>query len=316
METELKFQIPRGQGAAVARDLAGAPTTRLQALYVDTAGRHLAQAAMALRLRQEGRRWVQTLKGRGDGLLQRLEHEVNLPPGAVRRGGSPLLAALDLARHDGDAAGQRLRAVLAAAGDPPLVQVYRTDITRRHRQVRHGGAVIEIAHDRGYLIAGEGDGERRLRVDEVEFELVKGPASALPALASRWVLRHGLWWDCRTKSERGQRLALGPERVPPRPVGAPRTPRHAAAWRLAVLEQLAETLPNGAELASDLALPGHAEAWCDGLAALGRLLQLKAAPPEAASLAAQWPAGDGAPTLREPALNAALLALLGLTLAA
>ncbi|MBC7938411.1 MAG: CYTH domain-containing protein [Chitinophagaceae bacterium] len=81
-ETELKFQVPPPRRAALRRAVATstAQTTRLQAVYADTADHRLAAAGLALRLRKEGTRWVQTLKGRGDGLMQRLEHEVPLPP--------------------------------------------------------------------------------------------------------------------------------------------------------------------------------------------------------------------------------------------
>ena len=51
-------------------------------------------------------------------------------------------------------------------------------------------------------------------IDEIEFELKRGPPQALTSLAARWVVRHGLWWDVRTKSERGYRLALGMAEVP------------------------------------------------------------------------------------------------------
>ncbi len=80
IETELKFQVPRGQRGLLRQAVATATaaTTRLQAVYADTAGLHLAAAGMALRLRKEGRVWVQTLKGRGDGLASRFEHEVVL----------------------------------------------------------------------------------------------------------------------------------------------------------------------------------------------------------------------------------------------
>jgi CHAD domain-containing protein len=40
-------------------------------------------------------------------------------------------------------------------------------------------------------------------VCEIEFELVRLRRGAAEALAARWVRRHGLWWDVRTKSERG-----------------------------------------------------------------------------------------------------------------
>lgn len=71
--------------------------------------------------------------------------------------------------------------------------------------------MIEIAHDHGRISA---DG-RSVAVDEIEFELVSGPPAALPALAARWVARFGLWWDVRTKSERGFGWRLGRTRCRP-----------------------------------------------------------------------------------------------------
>ncbi|HRC38624.1 MAG TPA: CYTH domain-containing protein, partial [Rubrivivax sp.] len=178
METELKFQIPPARSAALRRAMAtaSARTVRLQALYADTADQRLAAAGLALRLRKEGRVWVQTLKGRGDGLMRRLEHEVRLPP----QRGTP---ALDPQRHAGTPVGELLAVALAQAGEgsAELRTLYRTDIRRLHRRVRHGGAVIEIAHDHGRISA---DG-RSVAVDEIEFELVSGPPAALPALAAK-----------------------------------------------------------------------------------------------------------------------------------
>ena len=81
-EIVLKLQVPAARRGAVDAAVAGtspAPRLRLQAAYHDTPERTLAAAGLALRLRREGRQWVQTLKGRGDGLMQRLEHEVTLP---------------------------------------------------------------------------------------------------------------------------------------------------------------------------------------------------------------------------------------------
>ncbi len=73
-EIELKLAVPPAARAAVraAVATASAQRVRLRAAYADTADQRLAAAGFALRLRQEGRRWVQTLKGRGDGLLARL----------------------------------------------------------------------------------------------------------------------------------------------------------------------------------------------------------------------------------------------------
>ena len=258
-ETELKFQVPAARSAAVrgAVGTATAQTTRLRAVYVDTPELHLARAHVALRLRQEGETWVQTLKGRGDGLMQRLEHEVPLP---LQRG----TPELDLRRHAGTPAAAALAAALPAGA--VLQPLYTTDILRLHRRVRSGGAVIEIAHDVGALLAAG----RRADVDEIEFELISGPPAALPAVARRWVARHGLWWDCRTKSERGTRLALHQAHVPA--VGAAGDVDAAlqaasasvdalnGAWRTALQACLAHVLPNAAELAAGDGAPAHLHA--------------------------------------------------------
>ena len=79
-EIELKFQVPAESRAAVAAAVAGragaGQVQRLQAAYHDTAERALANAGVALRLRREGPRWVQTLKAIGGDAMTRLEHNV------------------------------------------------------------------------------------------------------------------------------------------------------------------------------------------------------------------------------------------------
>jgi inorganic triphosphatase YgiF len=249
LETELKFQVPPAQGSALRRAVAtaSARTVRLQAFYADTPDHRLAAAGLALRLRKEGRLWVQTLKGRGDGLMRRLEHEVRLPP----QTGAP---ALDPQRHAGSAAGDAL--ALALGDGAELHTLYATDIRRLHRRVRHGGALIEIAYDHGRIVAGG----RAVAVNEIEFELVSGPPAALPALAARWAARFGLWWDVRTKSERGFRLALGQDLVPAVKAGAAELPADAGpadAWALVLHSALAQALPNAAEIAAGTDAPEH-----------------------------------------------------------
>ena len=256
METELKFQVPAVSRQALHKAVAtaSAATTRLQAVYADTPAQDLAAAGLALRLRKEGRVWVQALKGRGDGLLNRLEHEVKLP---AQSGTS----ALDLARHAGTPAGERLAAALPP--DAVLLPLYRTDISRLHRQLRFEGAVVEVAYDRGWLLAGEGDTPRKLAVNEIEFELLSGPAAKLAALALRWAGKHALWWDSRTKSERGLRLALGLTSGPAVTVQPPtRRPGDAAVppGHAALQAALAQTVANAAELAEGLGGDEHLQA--------------------------------------------------------
>jgi len=248
-ETELKFQVPPAARAALLRAVATARAqrTRLRATYADTADHRLAAAGFALRMRLEGSSWVQTLKGRGDGLAQRLEDEVPIGPSRHE-------PALDATRHNGTPAGKALAALLADGA--ALVPLYRTDIQRLHRRVRHAGALIELAYDRGFIETG---GER-VAVDEIEFELLSGPSQALPALAARWAAKHRLWWDVRTKSERGFRLAIGAAQVPAVRAAKALLPAGDgvfAVWQSTLASVLAQALPNAAEVAAGSGSPEH-----------------------------------------------------------
>lgn len=249
VEFELRFQVPQAALAAVLRAFGGARTeaVELHATYYDTADGRLAAAGHVLRLRREGRQWVQALKSRGDGLAARPEHEVAL--GSARRA-----PAVDPARHGATPEGQAVLALLADGG--PLVERLQTRIQRLTRVVRHAGARVEVCFDRGRLVAGAAERP----VAEVEFELRAGPPHALLALAERWVLRHGLWLEARTKSERGALLAKGLAVAPPRKAGAADwAPGSTTGTVFAamLLESLLHLLPNAAVLAEGRATPEH-----------------------------------------------------------
>ncbi len=280
MEIELKFQVPAAQHSALARAMArpGGRQLRLQAQYFDTAERALARAGLALRVRREGRRWVQTLKGAGDGLFQRLEHEVPLavPAGVVPQA--------DPARHDGTAAGEALRRALGAA---PLLPTYGTAITRRLRLIKAGGLQVEVALDRGFLL-GSG---RKAPVHELEFELKAGDADGLLRLADTWVGRYGLVLDLRTKAERGDRLARGEAVGPVRKAAAQVLPADAdgdAALRAIVGNCLQQILGNASEVVQGPYEAEHIHQLRVGLRRLrSALRELGALSPQADS---GWPA--------------------------
>lgn len=348
-EIELKFQVPAAARDRLHRAVA-TKTVRalpLAAAYADTADDRLAQAGFALRLRREGTRWVQTLKGRGDGLMDRLEHEVELPD-------TDAAPVLDPARHAGTPAGDALARLLADGA--PLLERYRTEVVRLARRVRSQGALVEIALDEGRIVAGA----NAAAVCEIEFELLSGPPAGLLALAERWVVRHGLWLDVRTKAERGHRLALGLERVPAVRAEAPEFPPgtlSTQAFGVMLHAALRQVLPNAAEIASG---SGEAEtlhqlrvglrrlrsvlkvfaAWSPDEAAAAALDQALAAPFAAlgasrdaevaaallAPLAAAgapplaWPRADGAALPAEvvaaPAFTQTMLRTMGLALVA
>ena len=197
-EVELKFRIPDAARKALVAEMARAPATRtlLQAMYLDTADRRLAKQDMAWRLRREGRRWIQTLKGGGSGALERFEHEVVRPD-----------ASHDASGHAGTLLGDALIALLRRAQEDGVeAEVrFRTQIRRTARRIRTRGAVVEVAFDEGRLLAGES----ALPVREVEFELVSGSVAAMLVLAQRWRKRFGLVYEPRSKAERGDRLADG-----------------------------------------------------------------------------------------------------------
>jgi triphosphatase len=312
-ETELKFQIPPERLAGVQQAVAavGAGQVRLRARYFDTPGRHLAQAAMALRLRQEGERWVQTLKGRGDGMFKRLEHEVVLD--GIDASTVP---ALDLSHHDGTPAGAALRRALGEHADA-LACRYETDVARTlglvHAVVHTGDdatTTIELALDLGEIRAGSSVWP----LQELEFELKAGPVDGLLALAADWVDRHGLWLDVRSKAERGERLASG------RVLGPVVGPVHDAASASA--DVLAEVLAGVLANLSDRIDPRSAGCDVQAHAQQARIgiERLRAglvdAPGLAARLADVGDVLDGDPAavaarLRAPAVQRLWLDLIG-----
>jgi CHAD domain-containing protein len=212
-----------------------------------------------LRLRQEGRRWVQTAKALGDGPLHRLEHNVDL--GAARAGAPP---QPDVRRHAGTPVGDTLARLLADAGEP-LVETYGTDIWRLTRELRTRGAVVELALDIGSITAHPPGGgvSRVAAVCELEMELVRGDVPGLVALAHRWSQQHRLWFSTVSKAERGERLLAGIDFAPAVKARAPRFPEGDAfpagpvIQRAVVAACLAQILPNASEVGADSADAEH-----------------------------------------------------------
>jgi len=202
-EFELKLEIPAHRTQAVEAAVRRGRTTRqrLQARYFDTHDRVLAAHGIVVRLRKEGRQWVQTAKAAsGRGALERLEHNVSL---AARPTPAP-----DLARHAGTPLGKRIQQALELQPDEPfpaLELVYQTDVVRLSRAVRKGSSTVEIALDTGRVSAAD----RSVPVNELELELKKGKPADAVELARSWCLAHGLWISVVSKSMRGQRLAAG-----------------------------------------------------------------------------------------------------------
>lgn len=110
---------------------------------------------------------------------------------------------------------------------------------------------------------------------EIEFELKSGSVQDLLAVVRPWLQQHQLWWDVRTKSEMGYRLAFNQ----PTKAAVTGAATHGSAT---VLQCLQHALPNAAEIADGLGQPAHAEQLH---VALQCLMAWMAAQPHACDLA-------------------------------
>ncbi len=211
LEQEIKLHVPPGAVAGARGQLAhlaGPRRSRLRAMYFDTPDRQLARRQIALRLRLEGRRWVQTLKMAGGDALTR--YELNHPRPAP---------VLDLSVYADTPVAERM---LGVQGE--LVVHYETDIMRLVREVRVRQGVVEVVFDQGEIRAGE----LAVPVAEMEFELRRGRTEAVFVVAERWRKAHNLVVDLRSKAERGDNLAQAWLAAS---AHADPDDRKAAAWR-------------------------------------------------------------------------------------
>jgi triphosphatase len=278
-EFELKFQVPPARRAEVLAALRHGSVAKehLQARYFDTPQGALQHAAMVLRLRKEGRRWVQTVKcADGRGAFDRLEHNVPTKAGAEA----------DIALHDGTPVAALLQAAFERTGESAadLQPAFATDIVRLTRTVTTAQTEVELALDEGRLLLGR----RAQPVLELEFELKAGLPSALIELTQEWCARHGLWLDPQSKAMAARRLgATEPApAITATPIEVSRdapVPELVAAVLGSALEQV---LGNAREVATGGATDKHVHQLRVGLRRLRSVLRELHDLPELASLPA------------------------------
>ncbi len=248
-EFELKFEIPSHALPKVVAAMRSGKVSRqrLRACYFDTEEGALGTQGLVVRVRKEGRRWVQTAKGPTSGPLERLEHNVTIS-GPSSKGTLP---AVDLARHTGTPMGRAiLRALNLKTSEsfPNLIALYETDVQRVKQSVTVDGSVVEIALDRGHIVAGS----RSLAVCELEVELKQGKPEHAVGLARHWCAQHGLWVSAITKSMKGQNLRLGQPCGSAVAASAPQFERDDTGSQIAVAvlrSCLNQILPNASEVA-------------------------------------------------------------------
>ena len=161
----------------------------LKAVYYDTPERLLHSNGLSLRVRQNGQRFVQTMKAEsGDDPLRRGEWEASVASIAPDVGlAMPFVAA-------------KLRDDLMCR---PLQAVFVSDIRRHQRIVDLPSGTVEVAFDRGVLKSGD----RSLPVSEIELELKDGSPSAIYELALQLADCGPVRPSIRSKAARGFDLA-------------------------------------------------------------------------------------------------------------
>ncbi len=211
-EIELKLTLPGDQMAALRRHLVvgeravGRATSQtLRSVYFDTPSLRLGAAGIALRVRQVGRRFVQTLKTRGRGtagLFSRTELE------APVAGEAPELGAI---------ADLGLRSVVErAAQEEGLHAVVETEFRRTSRRLEWNENVVLFELDEGEVRTERGSAP----IAELELELLRGDPSALYDLALDLVGSASFRLAAEGKVERGFALLRGetPQAMRARPI--------------------------------------------------------------------------------------------------
>ena len=173
---------------------------RLISTYYDTPDLALKRRGLTLRVREQGGRFIQTVKTGdltlGADLLRRGEWEDELAenrpdPHASQSGG-----------HLPD----------GVAGN--LQPLFATDVTRTTVAIQPVPATrIEAATDEGVIRAARGDGTEP--ISEIELELRCGDAATLYDVAMRLLEVAPIRIEPRSKSERGYRLGEGAAVAPP-----------------------------------------------------------------------------------------------------
>ena len=196
LEIELKFALPPAELRRLQRHplLAGNPGKRrlLASTYFDTPELALRERALSLRIRRNGRGYVQTLKASAPGAaaaVERGEWQVALTRPA------PDLSPPELREQVGDLDGGALQPVFVSR------------IWRSSRLLRPDpGTVIELSCDRGEIETPAGASRP---VCELELELKQGEVQALFDLARTLNRSLPLRLETQSKAARGYALLLG-----------------------------------------------------------------------------------------------------------
>lgn len=170
----------------------------LDNIYYDTSDLSLRRRGVALRLRRQGRDWLQTVKLAGEssaGLSSRPEWE------------TPYTGHFDFSLIDHPGVREWLQQPKLLERIVPICETRFRRITWRFAAAP--GAVL-MTLDRGWIVANG----RRQAISEVELELDGAPIHAIFRLASQLAQNIALVPSVLSKAERGYRLHAGTSPTP------------------------------------------------------------------------------------------------------
>jgi triphosphatase len=198
VEIELTLRVDHTAAVKLLRDpgirslmVGKVAQRRLFSTYFDTPDHKLRDDGIALRIRRVGRARVQTVKvsnPRISGLLTRIEDE--FPVASDRP---------DVSVIRDHAIAKRLSRKRIAA---QLAPMFSTDFVRKSVVLRLGADEVELALDRGKIIAGD----RLDSICEIEIELRSGGVASVYELGLRLAGIIDVTIEPRSKAERGYAL--------------------------------------------------------------------------------------------------------------
>lgn len=197
-EFELKLDVDpattRGLRERLLRRINGGVRETLTSIYFDSKNLSLKKKGLSLRVRIQGDRRIQTLKGSskgGAGLFDRLEWNAEV------KEDKPDLSGIEHTPFHSVLSPKRLRG--------RLKPVFTTEMDRTTWNIRSDEAEIELSLDEGRVVA---DG-RTEAVAELELELKSGMRSELFKLARSLSPAVAFKIGVLTKAERGYALVAG-----------------------------------------------------------------------------------------------------------
>jgi len=213
VEVELKLLIAPADVSRLRRFTApdgwsrSAPCQRkLLSIYFDSDDLFLWRRSVALRVRRDGRRWIQTVKGGGSvqaGLHSRIEIEAQVASDHP-----------DFAKISDPALGELFQSPELQGRLKPM---FTTEFRRTIWLLESAqGDLVEMALDQGEIHAPDTGSP----ISEVELELKGGNPAALYELALALLNVVPLRLENASKAERGYALCVAPPPPQPQPVKA------------------------------------------------------------------------------------------------